>query len=121
MDLAAWSIETSSAKVKQMPFPVGSLLEICSSDKIYDSMNKKDKPWQYLCCRNVINNKCNIQIMAQNQSYETKMYSLDVIISVGYRVKSINGTKFRIWANSGSTAPMWFCAEFGHKAVIHLM
>lgn len=49
------------------------------------------------------------------------MYSLDVIISVGYRVKSINGTKFRIWANSGSTAPMWFCAEFGHKAVIHLM
>lgn len=59
--------------------------------------------------------------MAQNQSYETKMYSLDVIISVGYRVKSINGTKFRIWANCGSTAPMWFCAEFGHKAVIHLM
>lgn len=61
MDLAAWSIETSSAKVKQMPFPVGSLSEICSSNKIYDSMNKKDKPWQYLCSRNVINNKCNIQ------------------------------------------------------------
>ena len=27
------------------------------------------------------------------------MYSLDVIISVGYRVKSRNGTLFRIWAN----------------------
>ena len=27
-------------------------------------------------------------------------YSLDVIISVGYRVKSLNGTKFRRWANS---------------------
>ena len=26
-------------------------------------------------------------------------YSLDVIISVGYRVKSQQGTKFRIWAN----------------------
>jgi prophage maintenance system killer protein len=26
-------------------------------------------------------------------------YSLDVIISVGYRVKSQNGTQFRIWAN----------------------
>ena len=29
-----------------------------------------------------------------------KMYNLDVIISVGYRVKSLNGTKFRRWANS---------------------
>ena len=35
-----------------------------------------------------------------DQTYETMMYSLDVIISVGYRVKSKNGTKFRIWANS---------------------
>jgi hypothetical protein len=26
-------------------------------------------------------------------------YSLDVIISVGYRVKSLRGTQFRIWAN----------------------
>ena len=57
MDLAAWSIETSSAKVKHMPFPVGSLSEICSSDKIYGSMNKKGTPWQYLCSRNVINRK----------------------------------------------------------------
>ncbi|OFY30863.1 MAG: hypothetical protein A2275_04865 [Bacteroidetes bacterium RIFOXYA12_FULL_35_11] len=29
-----------------------------------------------------------------------KFYSLDVIISVGYRVKSQRGTQFRIWANS---------------------
>lgn len=28
-----------------------------------------------------------------------KLYSLDVIISVGYRVKSARGTQFRIWAN----------------------
>ncbi|OFY97331.1 MAG: hypothetical protein A2309_03740, partial [Bacteroidetes bacterium RIFOXYB2_FULL_35_7] len=28
-----------------------------------------------------------------------KLYNLDVIISVGYRVKSIRGTQFRIWAN----------------------
>ena len=29
----------------------------------------------------------------------TKFYTLDVIISVGYRVKSQRGTQFRIWAN----------------------
>ena len=34
------------------------------------------------------------------QLSETTFYSLDVIISVGYRVKSINGTKFRIWASA---------------------
>jgi hypothetical protein len=27
-----------------------------------------------------------------------KFYNLDVIISVGYRVKSLRGTQFRIWA-----------------------
>lgn len=31
--------------------------------------------------------------------YKTKSYNLDVIISVGYRVKSKRGTKFRQWAN----------------------
>jgi len=31
--------------------------------------------------------------------YNTKLYNLDVIISVGYRVKSRRGTQFRIWAN----------------------
>ena len=34
-----------------------------------------------------------------DQVYETQMYNLDIIISVGYRVKSINGTRFRQWAN----------------------
>lgn len=34
-----------------------------------------------------------------DQVYETQMYNLDVIISVGYRVKSVNGTRFRQWAN----------------------
>ena len=32
--------------------------------------------------------------------YQVDYYNLDVIISVGYRVKSIRGTQFRIWANS---------------------
>lgn len=33
------------------------------------------------------------------KKYKTKLYNLDVIISVGYRVKSKTGTQFRIWAN----------------------
>ena len=32
------------------------------------------------------------------KNYDTKHYNLDVIISVGYRVKSKQGTQFRIWA-----------------------
>jgi hypothetical protein len=36
---------------------------------------------------------------SDGKRYKTKLYSLDVIISVGYRVKSIRGTQFRIWAN----------------------
>ena len=32
------------------------------------------------------------------KNYDTKYYNLDVIISVGYRVKSPQGTQFRIWA-----------------------
>ena len=30
--------------------------------------------------------------------YRTKYYNLDIIISVGYRIKSLRGTQFRIWA-----------------------
>ena len=35
-----------------------------------------------------------------NSDKPVMYYSLDIIISVGYRVKSLNGTKFRRWANS---------------------
>lgn len=35
---------------------------------------------------------------ADGKRYSTKHYNLDVIISVGYRVKSHRGTQFRIWA-----------------------
>ena len=33
------------------------------------------------------------------KKYKTKFYNLDLIISVGYRVRSVRGTQFRIWAN----------------------
>ena len=34
------------------------------------------------------------------KTYQVDYYNLDVIISVGYRVKSLRGTQFRIWATS---------------------
>ncbi len=43
--------------------------------------------------------KDSLLTAADGKRYKTKFYSLDVIISVGYRVKSIRGTQFRIWAN----------------------
>ena len=35
---------------------------------------------------------------ADEKNYETRYYNLDVIIPVGYRLKSPQGTQFRIWA-----------------------
>ena len=37
---------------------------------------------------------------ADGKRYKTKYYNLDVIISVGYRVKSKRGVEFRKWASS---------------------
>jgi hypothetical protein len=47
------------------------------------------------------NSTCSILEHVGNDSkqiYRTKYYNPDVIISVGYRVNSINATLFRIWA-----------------------
>lgn len=35
---------------------------------------------------------------ADGKNYETTFYNLDMIISLGYRIKSLTATKFRIWA-----------------------
>ncbi len=37
---------------------------------------------------------------ADGKNYDTNFYNLDLIISVGYRVKSPQGTQFRIWATA---------------------
>jgi hypothetical protein len=37
---------------------------------------------------------------SDRKKYKTKLYNLDVIISVGYRVKSKTVTQFRIWATT---------------------
>jgi len=37
---------------------------------------------------------------ADSKNYSTKYYNLDVIISIGYRVRSMRGTQFRQWATA---------------------
>lgn len=43
--------------------------------------------------------KDSLLTASDGKRYRTILYNLDVIISVGYRVKSIRGTQFRQWAN----------------------
>jgi hypothetical protein len=37
---------------------------------------------------------------SDGKKYQVDYYNLDAIISIGYRVKSLRGTQFRIWANT---------------------
>ena len=50
-------------------------------------------------CRDFRHTTQHGAIKGKSQSKNVKYYNLDVIISVGYRVKSKQGTQFRIWAN----------------------
>ncbi len=43
--------------------------------------------------------KYSLTTAKDGKNYNVKYYNLDVIISVGYRVKSLRGTQFRIWSN----------------------
>lgn len=50
-------------------------------------------------CANFAHTTQHGAVKGKSQSKDVKYYNLDVIISVGYRVKSTQGTQFRIWAN----------------------
>jgi hypothetical protein len=49
-------------------------------------------------CANFAHTTIHGAIEGKMQVHSVTFYNLDVIISVGYRVKSVNGTKFRQWA-----------------------
>src|SRR3989338_9285310 len=53
-----------------------------------------------LVCRNSRLTTEHGAIKGKTQEVSVKYYNLDVIISVGYRVKSVQGTKFRQWATA---------------------
>lgn len=50
---------------------------------------------------NELDEKSNMHILhTANSDKPINTFSLDVIISVGYRIKSLRGTQFRVWANN---------------------
>ena len=51
-----------------------------------------------LVCRDFRHTTKHGAVAGKTQEKSVKFYNLDVIISVGYRVKSLQGTQFRIWA-----------------------
>jgi hypothetical protein len=53
---------------------------------------------EQVVCRNFRHTTQHGAMIGKTQSKDVKYYNLDVIISVGYRVKSLQGTQFRIWA-----------------------
>ncbi|MCX8481523.1 MAG: virulence RhuM family protein, partial [Sediminibacterium sp.] len=53
-----------------------------------------------LVCRDFRHTTQHGAIQGKTQENLVKYYNLDVIISVGYRVKSLQGTQFRIWATN---------------------
>lgn len=51
-----------------------------------------------VACRNFQHTTKHGAMKGKTQEVTVKLYSLDVIISVGYRVRSLRGTQFRQWA-----------------------
>ncbi len=61
---------------------------------------KEEELQEEKVCRKFRHTTQHGAIKGKTQQREVKLYNLDVIISVGYRVKSHRGTQFRQWATS---------------------
>ena len=59
---------------------------------------KEDELVKEKVCRKIRHTTQHGAVEGKTQNQEVTLYNLDVIISVGYRVKSIVGTRFRQWA-----------------------
>lgn len=59
---------------------------------------KEGELQEEVACRNFRHTTQHGAIEGKTQEVSIKLYNLDVIISVGYRVKSLRGTQFRQWA-----------------------
>ncbi len=70
-----------------------------SSDVISIIYSRRGELEESLVCAKFAHTKDYGRREGFTQRTETTLYNLDVIISVGYRVKSKRGTQFRIWAN----------------------
>lgn len=78
-------------------------LSIDQMAKLFD----RDKSVIYRHIKNILKEELDNSVIANfattakdGKTYQVDYYSLDVIISVGYRVKSKNGIIFRKWATS---------------------
>jgi hypothetical protein len=60
---------------------------------------KEEELQKEMVCANFAHATQHGAIKGKTQTIKVEYYNLDVIISVGYRVKSKQGTQFRIWAN----------------------
>ena len=69
---------------------IGQMAELFQRDKSTISRHIK----------NIFNEGELIRTAVDGKTYQVDYYNLDVIISVGYREKSLRGTQFRIWTSN---------------------
>ena len=67
--------------------------------KHINSIFREEELNENVVCANFAHTTLHGAIKGKTQQTNTKYYNLDVIISIGYRVKSKEGTQFRQWAN----------------------
>lgn len=66
-----------------------------------------------------LDEKSNVQFLhLANSDKPVKTFSLDVIISVGYRVKSLQGTYFRQWANKILKEYLFHCSSVHQRLTL---